>query len=149
MTRSPPATARFATLYGESAGRIYLQEVATAGWIARSLPAEARLASLVTSIEYLTGRSGFSLNGIANPALAGNRDVEIFSYPGCSHAFARHTGTHYDAAAAEKANARTADFLRRRLAMHKVSHGSGQCPVGLARAGVLDMLLLQGANLFT
>jgi hypothetical protein len=70
------STARFATLYGEGAGRVYLQEVATAEWISRSLPAEARLASLVTSIEYLTGRRGFSLNGIANPALAGNRASE-------------------------------------------------------------------------
>ena len=33
-------------------------------------------------------------------ALADKPNVEIYSYPGCNHAFARHTGTHYDAAAA-------------------------------------------------
>ena len=44
-------------------------------------------------------------------ALADKPNVEIYSYPGCNHAFARHTGTHYDAAAAAKANGRTWEFL--------------------------------------
>jgi carboxymethylenebutenolidase len=48
-------------------------------------------------------------------ALAGKPNVEIFSYPGCSHAFARHTGTHYDAAAASWANDRTYHFFRQNL----------------------------------
>ena len=39
--------------------------------------------------------------------LAANGHAKVFSYPGCSHAFARHTGTHYDAAAAALANGRT------------------------------------------
>jgi carboxymethylenebutenolidase len=43
--------------------------------------------------------------------LAGKPNVEIHFYPGCSHAFARHTGTHYDAAAAAKANTRSRDFF--------------------------------------
>ena len=41
--------------------------------------------------------------------------VEIHTYPGCHHAFARHTGTHYDAAAAALANGRTRAFLRGHL----------------------------------
>ena len=41
--------------------------------------------------------------------------VEIRTYPGCSHAFARHGGTHYDAAAAHQAAARTLSFFRSNL----------------------------------
>jgi carboxymethylenebutenolidase len=48
-------------------------------------------------------------------ALANKAQVEIHSYPGCRHAFARHGGTHYDADAARTANARTIEFLRRHL----------------------------------
>ena len=44
-------------------------------------------------------------------ALSDKPNVEVYSYPGCNHAFARHTGTHYDAAAAAKANGRTWEFL--------------------------------------
>jgi len=48
-------------------------------------------------------------------ALAGRPDVEIYAYPGCAHAFARHTGAHYDAAAADVANRRTRAFFDRHL----------------------------------
>lgn len=48
-------------------------------------------------------------------AFAGKSNVVIYSYPGCSHAFARHTGTHYDAAAATTANDRTYAFLEKHL----------------------------------
>lgn len=48
-------------------------------------------------------------------ALAGKDNVQIYSYPGCNHAFARHTGLHYDAAAAALANGRTWTFLADRL----------------------------------
>lgn len=41
--------------------------------------------------------------------------VEIRTYVGRSHAFARHGGTHFDAEAAEKANARTVEFLNQHL----------------------------------
>lgn len=44
-------------------------------------------------------------------AFAVNGSVTVYSYPGCSHAFARHSGDHYDAAAAGLANGRTWDFL--------------------------------------
>jgi len=48
-------------------------------------------------------------------AFANSSNVEIYSYPGCSHAFARHTGAHYDAAAARLANERTLAFLSKHL----------------------------------
>jgi carboxymethylenebutenolidase len=48
-------------------------------------------------------------------ALSNKPNVEIYSYAGCNHAFARHTGTHYNAAAAAKANGRTWQFLHDHL----------------------------------
>ena len=48
-------------------------------------------------------------------ALSNKPNVEIYSYPGCKHAFARHTGTHYNAEAAGKANGRTWQFLHDHL----------------------------------
>jgi carboxymethylenebutenolidase len=44
-------------------------------------------------------------------SLADNPHAQVFSYPGCSHAFARHSGTHYDGAAAALANGRTWSLL--------------------------------------
>jgi len=48
-------------------------------------------------------------------AFAGMPNVQVHRYPGCRHAFARHGGTHYDAAAAHRANTRTFEFFRSRL----------------------------------
>ena len=48
-------------------------------------------------------------------ALKDKPNVEIHTYPGCSHAFVRHGGTHYDAAAAHQATARTLSFFRSNL----------------------------------
>ncbi|WP_070156103.1 dienelactone hydrolase family protein [Sphingobium phenoxybenzoativorans] len=48
-------------------------------------------------------------------ALAGKSNVEVHSYAGCNHAFARHGGVHYDASAATLANQRTEAFLRQSL----------------------------------
>jgi carboxymethylenebutenolidase len=48
------------------------------------------------------------LNGMSN--------VEVHSYAGVDHAFARHKGDHYDKAAAELANSRTTAFLKKHLA---------------------------------
>jgi carboxymethylenebutenolidase len=42
-------------------------------------------------------------------------NATIYTYPGCHHAFSRHGGAHYDAAAAEIANERTWDFLNKKL----------------------------------
>jgi carboxymethylenebutenolidase len=48
-------------------------------------------------------------------ALAGKPDVRIYSYPGQRHAFSRHNGAHYNAAAAALANGRTHEFLKSEL----------------------------------
>jgi carboxymethylenebutenolidase len=48
-------------------------------------------------------------------ALAGKPNATVHSYPGQHHAFARHNGRHYDAAAAALANERTSEFLHQRL----------------------------------
>jgi carboxymethylenebutenolidase len=48
-------------------------------------------------------------------ALAGKPNATVYSYPGQHHAFARHNGTHYNAAAAALANRRTIEFLHQQL----------------------------------
>ena len=48
-------------------------------------------------------------------ALADNEFAEVFTYPGCRHAFARHRGIHFDKEAAQLANRRTADFFQQHL----------------------------------
>ena len=47
--------------------------------------------------------------------LASKANATVYSYPGQRHAFARHNGTHYNAAAAALANGRTSEFLQREL----------------------------------
>lgn len=42
-------------------------------------------------------------------------NVDLYSYPGCNHAFARPDGNHYDAAAATLANQRTDAFFKKYL----------------------------------
>jgi carboxymethylenebutenolidase len=48
-------------------------------------------------------------------ALAGKSNATVCSYPGQCHAFSRHNGKHYDAAAAHLANGRTSEFLHQQL----------------------------------
>ena len=48
-------------------------------------------------------------------ALAGKPIATVYSYPGQYHAFSRHNGTHYNAAAAALANGRTSEFLSQQL----------------------------------
>jgi carboxymethylenebutenolidase len=48
-------------------------------------------------------------------ALASKPNATVYSYPGQSHAFARHNGAHYNATAAALANGRTSEFLHRQL----------------------------------
>lgn len=48
-------------------------------------------------------------------ALAGNPLITVYAYPGCGHAFARPGGAHYDKAAAELADRRSAEFLSKHL----------------------------------
>jgi carboxymethylenebutenolidase len=48
-------------------------------------------------------------------ALARKANATVYSYPGQHHAFARHNGAHYNAAAAALANRRTSEFLNQQL----------------------------------
>ena len=48
-------------------------------------------------------------------ALAEMPNVTVYSYPEQHHAFARHNGAHYNAAAVALANTRTSEFLHQRL----------------------------------
>jgi carboxymethylenebutenolidase len=48
-------------------------------------------------------------------ALARKPNATIYSYPGQNHAFARHNGRNYNAAAATLANKRTSEFLHQQL----------------------------------
>src|SRR6266849_1486806 len=48
-------------------------------------------------------------------ALAKKPSATVYSYPGQHHAFSRHNGAHYNAAAATLANGRTSEFLHQRL----------------------------------
>src|SRR5580704_9746503 len=48
-------------------------------------------------------------------ALASKPNATVCSYPGQNHAFSRHGGAHYNAAAAHLANGRTSQFLNRQV----------------------------------
>src|SRR5580698_3207096 len=48
-------------------------------------------------------------------ALADKSNTTVYSYPGQRHAFSRHNGLRYNAAAAALANGRTSEFLHRHL----------------------------------
>jgi carboxymethylenebutenolidase len=48
-------------------------------------------------------------------ALAKRPNATGYSYPGQNHAFSRHNGAHYNAAAAALANGRTSEFLHQQL----------------------------------
>jgi carboxymethylenebutenolidase len=52
---------------------------------------------------------------LVRTALKNHPQVQIFSYPGRDHAFARKGGAHYDAGDAATAEARTLDFFRAHL----------------------------------
>ncbi|WP_299833366.1 dienelactone hydrolase family protein [Pseudomonas sp.] len=58
-----------------------------------------------------------SAQQIINRVPGANPDIEIHTYPGRNHAFARPKGDHYDAIDAAMANGRTATFLKKRLAL--------------------------------
>jgi carboxymethylenebutenolidase len=48
-------------------------------------------------------------------ALAKKPNATVYSYAGQNHAFTRHNGAHYNAAAAALANGRTSEFLHQQL----------------------------------
>jgi carboxymethylenebutenolidase len=54
-------------------------------------------------------------------ALARVPSATVYSYPGQNHAFARHTGLHYNAEAAALANGRTVAFLAVHLGLDRAS----------------------------
>ncbi|SKB87701.1 Dienelactone hydrolase family protein [Sphingopyxis flava] len=56
--------------------------------------------------EYISERAQRSVNG----AFAANPAVLVHAYPGCGHAFARHSGERYDADAAALANVAIAEM---------------------------------------
>jgi len=58
---------------------------------------------------------GKDAQAVIHAALKDNPNVEMHTYPGCNHAFARPGGNHYDAAAATLANARTDAFFKQHL----------------------------------
>src|SRR5271154_6680347 len=55
------------------------------------------------------------LNAPLKAALCKKPNATVYSYPGQSHAFSRHNGTHYNANAAALANGRTSEFLHQQL----------------------------------
>ena len=48
-------------------------------------------------------------------SLADKPNATVYSYPGQRHAFSRHSGAHYNVAAAALANGRTSEFLKQKL----------------------------------
>lgn len=48
-------------------------------------------------------------------ALKDHPQIELYTYPGCDHAFARSGGEHFNAEAAKLANGRTLQFFQRTL----------------------------------
>ncbi|HYG27649.1 MAG TPA: dienelactone hydrolase family protein, partial [Caulobacteraceae bacterium] len=52
---------------------------------------------------------------VIKDALGANARIEIHSYPGRDHAFARKGGAHYDAADAARAQERTLAFFEKNL----------------------------------
>jgi carboxymethylenebutenolidase len=53
--------------------------------------------------------------GVILQALKDDKLIEIHTYPGCDHAFARQGGEHYDEAAAKLAGGRTLQFFQRTI----------------------------------
>jgi carboxymethylenebutenolidase len=73
--------------------------------------ADPLLYHLAAEDEYISKDA----QGIINAALGANPNIELHTYPGCNHAFARPGGNHYDEAAATLANRRTAAFFKQHL----------------------------------
>ncbi|HEX2011089.1 MAG TPA: dienelactone hydrolase family protein [Roseateles sp.] len=69
------------------------------------------LMHLAGADEYMSAEAQARIHAV----LGGKPNVEIHTYPGCQHAFARNQGQHYDAEAAALANARTQSFFQQHL----------------------------------
>jgi carboxymethylenebutenolidase len=73
----------------------------------RSFPGDLRVQPV--------GRLRMAAQAEIKAALAGKPNATVYSYPSQRHAFARHNGAHYNAAAASLANGRTCAFLHQQL----------------------------------
>lgn len=97
--------------YGSDASVAYYpggadQYVAEAPYIAAPI-----IVHLAEEDEFIPKQAQASIRA----AFAGSANAQTYSYAGQNHAFARHTGAHYDAEAAARANGRTWEFLRSQL----------------------------------
>lgn len=70
------------------------------------------LMHIAVEDEYVTKEA----QKVMRDALQGHPKIEIHSYQGMNHAFARNNGIHYDKENADRANSRTMDFFRAALA---------------------------------
>jgi carboxymethylenebutenolidase len=71
------------------------------------------LMHLAEEDEYI----GLEAQAHIKAVLANVPNAIVYSYPGQKHAFARHTGIHYNAEAAALANGRTVAFLAEHLGL--------------------------------
>jgi carboxymethylenebutenolidase len=77
--------------------------------------AAAIAAPLVLHIAVEDGFVDKTAQAKIHAGLDANAQVTLYDYPGVDHAFAREGGDHYDAAAANLANQRTAAFFKAQL----------------------------------
>lgn len=70
------STARFAAVYAELAGETWRREVPMAAFIRRELPPGVAIASIGTSVEYLSGHRNLNPHGVTSPGFAGGRSSE-------------------------------------------------------------------------
>lgn len=101
--RAAPGTSDAAVAYYGGATERYVTE-------GRDI-ASPLLMHLAGSDEYMTAEA----QQLIRDTLAGNPNIEIHTYPGRSHAFARRGGQHFEPEAATLANNRTIAFLREHL----------------------------------
>jgi carboxymethylenebutenolidase len=71
------------------------------------------LIHLAGEDEFMSKEARAKINAVLGP----NPKIEIHTYAGRNHAFARPQGDHYDEADASKANARTREFLKQHLGL--------------------------------
>ena len=64
-------------------------------------------------------------------ALAKKMNATVYSYPGQRHAFSRHNGTHYNAAAAALANRRTSEISKSTTAVTFDRYSASRSDPGL------------------
>jgi carboxymethylenebutenolidase len=93
---------------------------ASVGYYGVNIPAFLGEAANIANplMLHIAAEDGFVPKPAQEQMIAGLKDnpnVTLHRYDGVDHAFARPGGAHYDRNAADLANSRTADFLRRHL----------------------------------